>query len=983
MKSDLTGREYWLSLEQLAGTPEFQNWVEREFQDDATDMLSGKSRRTVLKLMAASFGLAGLTACRRPEAHILPATKGIEDFIPGQPYFYATAMPFGGTVTGLLVETHDGRPTKIEGNPDHPNSLGAATALAQASILSLYDPDRARQVTHEGRPSSWEAFAKFAAEHFSKVSDGSGLRFLSERVTSPSLDALRKQTLENWPKAKWVEYEAVNDDQALEGARIAFGKPLRAHPAYDKAEVIVSLDADFLGVDSPTPLPAKQFSKGRRIEGEDARLSRVYSVESNYSLTGAAADHRLRMRGSDVGLFARDLAVALGALPWLNVLSSAGKRDRFLKAVVKDLKARQGKSLVVAGPRQPAAVHALAHLINSSLGNLGQTVSFTDAAGWAPALASLRELAGEMSAGQVNTLVILGGNPAFTTPADLDFEASLKKVGTTIALGCDEDETAAAVKWHLPEAHYLESWSDGRAHEGTAGIIQPMIEPLFGGKTAAEVVAMISGSKDQRGHDIVRNYWTAQWPAAQREKMWRESLHNGVIVRTTVSEVKANVDAKAIAEAANALKPADGFEAGFYPSASVYDGRFANNGWMQEAPDPMTKLVWGNAALLSPATARKLGVKDGDVVNLRNGNANAQFPILIQPGHADDAVSVTTGYGRRRCGRVGKSVGFSAQGVRMSGGFWFAGGFTVTKAGFTETLATTQHHHAMEGRPIVREATVAEYKKNPKFAEEMAETPELFSLYDEHKYEHGYQWGMAIDLTSCIGCNACMLACQAENNIPVVGKEQVLRGREMHWIRMDRYYTGDQDDPQVVYQGVPCMQCENAPCENVCPVAATIHSEEGLNDMAYNRCVGTRYCANNCPYKVRRFNFLNFHKDVTEIEKMVFNPDASVRMRGVMEKCNYCVQRIEESRIRANADGRRPIRDGEIVTACQQTCPADAIVFGDIRDPNSRVSKLKKQERNYALLAELNVRPRTTYLAKIRNPSPELALADARASEKS
>jgi molybdopterin-containing oxidoreductase family iron-sulfur binding subunit len=971
MESNLTGRQYWRSLEQLAGTPEFRNWVEQEFQENATDMLSGKSRRTVLKLMAASFGLAGLTACRRPETHILPAAKGIEDYVPGQPYFYATAMPLGGTVTGLLVETHDGRPTKIEGNPDHPNSLGAASALAQASVLHLYDPDRARQVTLEGRPASWEAFSKFAADHFAKAGDGSGLRFLSEQVTSPSLDKLRKQALEKWPKAKWVEYEAINDDQAMEGARIAFGKPLRAHPAYDKAEVIVSIDADFLGLDSPTVLPAKQFSKGRRIEGEGPSLNRLYSVESNYTLTGAAADHRLRMRGSEVGAFARDLAVALGALPGLNVLS-ATKRTRFLQAVVKDLKASPGKSLVVAGPRQPAAVHALAHLINSSLGNLGSTVTFTDPAGWTPALASLRELAADMSNGQVNTLLILGGNPAFTVPADLNFEANLKKVADTIALGHDEDETAAAVQWHLPEAHYLESWSDGRTHDGTASIIQPMIEPLFGGKTAAEVLALISGNRDQRGYDIVRNYWTAQWPAAQREKMWREALHNGVVAGTKAPEVKAAIDAKAIAEAASALKLVDGIEIGFYPSASIYDGRFANNGWMQEAPDPMTKLVWGNAALVSPATARRLGVQDGDVVNLRTGGANTQFPILVQPGHADNAVSVTIGYGRRNCGRVGKAVGSGAQVVRISNGFWYAGGFSVTKAGFTETLASTQHHHAMEGRPIVREASLAEYKTNPKFAEEMAETPELFSLYNEHKYGHGYQWGMAIDLTSCIGCNACMLACQAENNIPVVGKEQVLRGREMHWIRMDRYYTGGEDDPQVVYQGVPCMQCENAPCENVCPVAATIHSEEGLNDMAYNRCVGTRYCANNCPYKVRRFNFLNFH-NVTEIEKMVFNPDASVRMRGVMEKCNYCVQRIEESRIKANADGRRAIKDGEIVTACQQTCPADAIVFGDIRDPNSRVSKLKKQERNYALLAELNVRPRTTYLAKIRNTNPELA----------
>jgi Fe-S-cluster-containing dehydrogenase component/anaerobic selenocysteine-containing dehydrogenase len=934
-------------------------------------MLSGKSRRTVLKLMAASFGLAGLTACRRPESNILPAVKGIEDFIPGQAYYYATAMPLGGTVAGVLVETHDGRPTKIEGNPDHPNSLGAASALAQASILSLYDPDRSREVTLDGQPSSWDAFARFAADHFGKAGDGSGIRILSERVTSPSLDAVRKHALEKWPSAKWVEYEAVNDDQAMEGARIAFGKALRAHPQFDKAKIIVALDADFLGVDSHTVLPVKQYSKGRRIEGAHANLNRLYAVESNYTLTGAAADHRLRMRGGDVQGFARDLAGALGAMPSLNVLNdgASSKQAKFLKTVVRDLKANAGKSLVVAGPRQPAAVHALAHLINEKLGNLGESVTFTEVPGWTPCVQALQQLSAEIARGEVSTVVILGGNPVYSAPADVDLASALKKVPNTIALGIDDDETASAVQWHLPEAHYLEGWSDGQAHDGPASVIQPMIEPLFGGKTAAEIVAMISGYKDQRAFDIVRNYWIAQWPAAQQERTWRESLHNGVIAGTKAPEVKAAVPKNTLSIPAATTQ---GLEVGFFPSASLYDGRFANNGWMQEAPDPMTKLVWGNAALLSPATARELGIAGGDLIELARNGRTLEIAAQIQPGHADKSISLSLGYGRKKCGRVGRNVGFNSGALRVAGAFWYADGVTVKKTGRTFTNASTQHHHSMEGRPIVREASLAEYNANPKFAEEMSETPELFSLHSEHKYDQGYQWGMAIDLTSCIGCNACMLACQAENNIPVVGKEQVLRGREMHWIRMDRYYTGDENDPQVVYQGVPCMQCENAPCENVCPVAATIHSPEGLNDMAYNRCVGTRYCANNCPYKVRRFNFLNFHKDLPALENMVFNPDASVRMRGVMEKCNYCVQRIQEGKIKAKADGRRPVKDGEIVTACQQTCPADAIVFGDIRDPNSRVAKLKNQDRNYALLAELNVRPRTTYLAKVRNPSPEL-----------
>jgi MoCo/4Fe-4S cofactor protein with predicted Tat translocation signal len=803
--SSVTGRKYWRSLDQLAGTPEFKTWVEREFSEDASEMLSGKSRRTVLKLMAASFGLAGLTACRRPEANILPLAKSVEDYIPGQAYFYATAMPLGGTVAGVLVETHDGRPTKIEGNPDHPNSLGAASALAQASVLSLYDPDRARQVTLDGQPSSWEAFARFAVDHFGKAGEGLGVRFLSERVTSPSLDAVRKHALEKWPKAKWVEYEPVNDDQAIEGAQIAFGRALRAHPQFDKARIIVALDADFLGVDSHTVLPIKQYSKGRRIEGRDANLNRLYAVGSNYTLTGAAADHRLRMRGGDVQTFALDLAAAISTVSALNVLNHAGssRQAKFLKTIVKDLKVNPGNSLVVAGPRQPASVHALACLINATLGNLGQAVTFTEVPDWTPCVPAMTQLNADIARGEVHTVVILGGNPIYSAPADVDLASALKRVPTTIALGLDEDETASAAKWHLPEAHYLESWSDGRAQDGAASIIQPMIEPLFGGKTAAEVVALIEGFKDQRAFDIVRNYWIRQWPAAQQEKTWRESLHNGVIAGTKAPEVKAAADPKRPLSFPSTT--VQGMEVGFFPSASLYDGRFANNGWMQEAPDPMTKLVWGNAALLSPATARQLGVADGDFLAITLNNLTLEIPALIQPGHADNSISLSLGYGRKKCGRVGRNVGFNSGALRSSDAFWYASGFAVSKTGRTFTNASTQHHHSMEGRPIVREATLAEYKTNPKFAEEMAETPELFSLHSEYKYDQGYQWGMAIDLTSCIGCNACMLACQAENNIPVVGKEEVLRGREMHWIRMDRYYTGDENDPQVVYQGVPCM----------------------------------------------------------------------------------------------------------------------------------------------------------------------------------
>jgi MoCo/4Fe-4S cofactor protein with predicted Tat translocation signal len=970
----LTGRKYWRSLDALSNKAEFREWVHREFPEGAAEMLDGQSRRNVLKLMAASFGLAGLTACRRPVEKILPAAKAIEDYIPGQPYFYATAMPLGGTVVPLLVETHDGRPTKIEGNPDHPHSLGAAPAFAQASILSLYDPDRSPEVLKEGLAASWDEFRKFAADHFSKAGDGTGLRFVSQKITSPSLQAVKQAALAKWPQAKWIEYEPVTDDNALEGAKLAFGEALAAHANFEKAKVILSLESDFLGLDSPTVLPVKQCAKARQAgEPHETELNRLYVVESNYSITGAMADHRLRMRSSGVEAFAQDLARELGALPaGLKVLNGGDKRQKFIAAVAKDLKAHAGKCVVVAGRRQPAPVHALALAINEKLGNFGQTVTFTKAGYDAPAADSLRALAGEIGRGEVKTLVLLGGNPVYTSPADCQFEANLKKVPVSIHLGLERDETAAVAKWHVPEAHYLETWGDGRAPDGSVTIQQPMIEPLYGGKSAMELVALLAGYQHQSGYEIVRNYWLEQWPAASREKTWRESVHNGLIAGTAYPDVKPPA-VKVSAGSQQAAPAGEGMEVAFYPSYSVYDGRFLNNGWLQECPEPMTKQVWGNAAQLSPATAKRLNLENDDVIRLERGGVAGEFAVMIQPGHADDAISLSLGYGRTRCGRVGKGVGYNAYPLRTAGALWFQGGWSVSKTGAKYKLATTQEHHSMEGRPLVREASVEEYHKNPKFAEEAVEVPPLESIYGDWDYSKGYQWGLTIDLNACIGCNACMVACQSENNIPIVGKEQVLRGREMHWIRMDRYYTGDEADPEVVYQGVACQQCENAPCENVCPVAATTHSPEGLNDMAYNRCVGTRYCANNCPYKVRRFNFLNYHKEMTEVEKMGQNPDVTVRMRGIMEKCNYCVQRIQETKIRAKADGRRPIKDGEILTACQQTCPADAIVFGDIADPNSRVAKLKKQERNYALLAELNVKPRTTYLAKLRNPNPELA----------
>jgi MoCo/4Fe-4S cofactor protein with predicted Tat translocation signal len=993
-----TGRRYWRSLDELAQTSEFRDWVDREFPTGASEVLDAASRRNMLKLMAASFGLAGLTACRRPVQHILPQSKGLEDRIPGKPYYYSSVFSLNGEAMGVLVETHDGRPTKIDGNPDHPYSQGAANALAHASLLNLYDPDRSTNVLNGAQKSTWSDFENhFKTNIAGTLGDGEGLRFLTPRLISPSYRAVKAAALSKYPKAIWVEFDPFAPEQSIEATKIAFGQPLTAHYAYDKAKVIVAISSDFLGVDSATVLPTRLFSKGRRVNGEDARLNRLYSIESAYSLTGANADHRLRLKPSEMTAFVSDLAAALSgsASPSSHTADTGSgtayvdKRRKYLTAIAKDLLANKGASLVIGGPGLRPATQALIFGINQMLGNLGATVTLTkpvfdtENSG----VAALKTLVAELNAQAVHTFVILGGNPAFTAPYDLHLTDAIKKAQSSVYLGPDVNETAAAAKWHIPEAHYLESWEDAQSADGTCAIQQPVIQPLYGGKTGAELAAYITGYPDRSGYDIVSNYWKAH--GLDAKVAWEKALNDGVIGAERLPEVKVAADvAKATAAVAALPKSEAQLEVSFHPSFTVFDGSYANNAWAQELPDPMTKLVWGNAALLSPATARKLALSDGDLVNLKRGSFIVSTAVMIQPGHADDAISVILGYGRETVGRVGQGVGSNGYPLRTTGSYYLATDLTLEKVGGkAEALATTQNHHDMHGRPIVREATLAEYKKDPAFTEKAVEVPKLIQLYPDKAWDTGNQWGMTIDLTACTGCNACSIACQAENNIPVVGKDQVIRGREMHWIRIDRYYTGaptddpDQysDDPQVVTQPVPCMQCENAPCENVCPVAATVHSPEGLNDMTYNRCVGTRYCMNNCPFKVRRFNFLNWHRDIEEIQKAVFNPDVTVRMRGVMEKCTYCVQRIQEAKIRyktagirPQADGRIAFKDGDIQTACQQTCAADAIVFGDIRDPESRVSKLKKQERNYAMLAELNVRPRTTYLGKVRNPNTEL-----------
>ncbi len=998
-----SGKEFWRSLEELSRDPHFEELLHREFPRHASEWseADGVGRRDFLKLMAASLALAGISGCARtPNETILPYVKSPEGLTLGKPLYFATAMPLGTTALGLLVESHEGRPTKIEGNPDHPGSLGATDVFAQAAILGLYDPDRSQVLTYLGEIHAWSAFlaeVRLAVEAL-KANKGAGFRILTGSVNSPTLGTQLTALLAQFPEAKWHQWEPAGSDGAREGARLAFGRYVNTVYHFEKANVILSLDADFLASGPGGVRYAREFARRRNPDDTHGGMNRLYVVEPTPSVTGAAADHRLPMHHLEVETFAYALAAKLGlgaatAIP--------GEQAKWLEAIAGDLQRHRGLSLVIPGEQQPAAVHALAHAMNQALGNVGSTVIYTEPVEAQPAnhLASLRELVTDMDAGKVDVLLILGGNPAYDAPADFRFVERMRKVRTNIHLGLYDDETSQYCQWHIPEAHFLESWSDARAYDGTASIIQPLIAPLYHGKTAHEVLAAFSDKPEQTSYEMVRNYWKSQHAGTDFEKFWRKSLNDGVIAGTVFPPVNVNASTR-FPRSTTDFRPNPNerngiLEVVFRPDPSIYDGRFANNGWLQEVPKPVTKLTWDNAAIVSPATAEKLGLSHRvsatggehgqvltDVVDVLVNGSKVTAAVWIVPGQADGVVTLHLGYGRTRAGRVGTQKGFNAYAVRTSSAVWSAaGGVTLRKTGETYPLACTQYHSNIadqetQNRELLRAATLADYHGNPNFVRKQAEPPKSLTLYKEFAYP-GYAWGMTIDLNACIGCNSCVVACQSENNIPVVGKDQVMRGREMHWIRIDRYYEGAVENPGTYFQPVPCMQCENAPCEEVCPVGATVHSAEGLNDMVYNRCIGTRYCSNNCPYKVRRFNFLRFQDWETPSLKLLRNPEVTVRSRGVMEKCTYCVQRINNARIESEKQNR-PIRDGEIVTACQASCPTEAIVFGNANDPASRVAQLKAQRRNYAILADLNTRPRTTYLAAVRNPNPELEKAEKR-----
>jgi MoCo/4Fe-4S cofactor protein with predicted Tat translocation signal len=1008
------GNELWRSLDDLAGTPEFQDFLHREFPRFASEApeeltnADGVSRRRFLQLTSASLALAGLTGCtKQPAEAIIPYVKQPEYIVPGRPLFFATTLTHGGYARGVLAESHMGRPTKIEGNPDHPASLGATDAFDQAAVLTLYDPERSQSIVHNGRIGTWGAFVgeMGASLRALQALGGEGVRILTGTVTSPTMAAQLQDLLTRFPRARWHQWEAAGSHHGRAAAQAAFGQPLETRYDFGAARVVLALDSDVLTMGRGNVRYQRDFARTRRVRKDNLQMSRLYAVESVPTNTGTLADHRLPLPAPEVEIFALALAQALGA-----VSGGAGAGDvlddarakRWLPVIAADLKANAGASLVVTDEYASPATQVLVHAINQALGNTGRTVFHIPPVEAMPGngvdqglgqVESMRQLVADMNAGRVDLLLMLDGvNPVYTAPADLGFTEALQKVDLRVHHGLYEDETAEYCQWHIPAAHELESWGDARAFDGTVSLMQPLIEPLYNGRTAIEILAVLFANRaDAASYDVVRDHWKTLL-VGDFEAAWKKALHDGLVPATQLPPAGAAVNGGAAQAAAAAMVRSlqqvrahqDMITLRLRPDPTVGDGRWAPNPWLQELPKPMTKLTWDNALTVGPAMAERLKLVHEDMAEVTWNGRKVKAAVWVLPGQAEGTAELTLGYGRRRAGRA-TGLGFDAYPLRTTQALWNLPGAEIRPLGERFPFASTQNHHALESgaeeiplagneaerRELIRTGTLDELRRRPDFIQEEREKPAPGdSLYPPVEY-NGHAWGMAIDLNVCTGCSSCVVACQAENNIPVVGKDQVLRGREMHWIRVDRYYAGDMDDPRIHNQPVPCMQCENAPCEVVCPVAATVHSDEGLNDMVYNRCVGTRYCSNNCPYKVRRFNFLRYSDKDTPVLALLQNPDVTVRMRGVMEKCTYCVQRIEQAKIESKVESR-PIPANRLQTACQQACPTEAIVFGDINDPRWEVTKWKADPLNYGLLEELNTRPRTTYLAKISNPNPAL-----------
>ena len=1059
-----SGKKYWRSVDEYSNTPEFRAWLEREFPVGASELEDDEwSRRGFLKLIGASAALAGvgLTSCRRPEMHLVPFTKNAEWTIPGKFLYYATAMPRRTGAIPLIATTVDGRPIKIEGNPLHPASGGATDVFAQASVLDLYDPFRSTHFVNRGKSATRAEFEAYI-ENLRKemtANGGDGLAFLAENISSPTQERLRAELEKTFPKMLWSVYEPALSDAQSFATRIGFGENLHLIPHFERADVILALDSDFLDCGEGDLTAVRGFSSRRRVGAAKDTMNRLYVVENRFSLTGSMADHRYACAASQIPLFAHAIAGKIADLtkdPALSTLLGAlagGEgvptfNDEWISEAAKDLVAKSGVSLVVAGAHQPVVVQLLAYAINSALKNIGRTISVR-ARPQAPNTKSILQLADEIEKGHIKRLFILGGDPVFNalrglvqdseTKQPIDWSQLQKKVPEVVRLGYHEDETSALSTWHVPAAHYLESWGDAFAADGSYFSIQPMILPLFGGLSVIELMNVLLGGPKVEGPELVQQTFRATNPPGDFATAWSKFLHDGFASHVPLHDQPATFKPDASATLARQLwaptaAPAhDSPEIVFVRSYAMDDGRYINNGWLQELPDPITKLTWDNAALMSPSFADDLGVETGDLIQIEITEAardSNDQPIrrelviaaLVSPGHTEHSITIPIGYGRKNTGPIGEDAGFNAYFLRTAANPHFAiadgksiESVRVTKVGRKYPLSVTQDHWAIEGRGLVREATLDHYREDNNFVLKSggADEPQsvIPSMYTHPPLTAPQQWGMAVDLNVCTGCSACVIACQAENNIPIVGKLQVSHGRAMYWIRIDRYYAsakpfnednGDwPDNPEIVHQPMMCQHCENAPCETVCPVNATVHSEDGLNVMAYNRCVGTRYCSNNCPFKVRRFNFFDYtqrpvgkkkiagqfgiykeyfapftNKGAPDISKLQKNPNVTVRMRGVMEKCTLCVQRIEEAKIAAHvhagASNNTLIPRDSFTTACAQACPSEAITFGDIKDPETKVSKMKRQDRNYRLLEYLNVNTRASYLARIRNPNPKM-----------
>lgn len=990
---------YWKSLKDISSEEDYNRFLKQSDHNED----NGLSRRNFLSLIAASVALAGLEGCKKPVQKIIPYVEAEIGTIPGIPKYYASTIPWKNNALGVVIENHDERPVKVEGNEKHPSTLGKSNAFSQASTIEMYDPDRARGVKYNGKKVDWSEYLKFAKDI--NKGDGKGLAVLMQESSSPTIKSIQNDFKTKFPSASWVSYESVNNENLYKGIEKAFSKKLQPIYRLENAQIIVSLGSDFLGVDDNNIYNTRKFAQNRDIVDENSTMNRLYVAESSITSTGSSADHRLNIPQHEMESILAELSYELKKLG-LSVDASKVKSSNnlWIKAVAEDLMSNRGDSIILGGSQLSPEFHQLIALLNNQLNapvdyyplSLSQVSS----------LADFKSLCDDIKNNKIKNLIILGANPVYDSPADFNFGDLLKNVPNSVHLTNILDETSKLCSWNIAMTHYFECWGDAMSYDGFVSIVQPQIMPLFDSKSAIQVLTPLVYSKELSSYDTVKNVWKSDIvKSGNFEREWEKVLHDGLYKNTIIKKEQVRPSSKtSTAQLNNFIKLDDNkFEIVFNASSSVYDGRFANNGWLQEIPKPVTSLTWDNAALISIKVAKKLNIKNGQMIEIKIDNKSIKLPAWITPGQNQKSISLELGYGREFEGRLGNGVGFNVYPLRMSSNPSYSLNASISVLDETYPLASTQDHHGLEedqyAAPgfdklsnnevqsripeLVKQSTLDYYKDNPDWVQKKVEEHKpdkkrswadhsMYNPEPEYDYSKGPQWGMSIDLTSCTSCNACSIACQSENNIPVVGKQQVMNGREMHWIRIDNYFAGDPDNPEMSTQSVACVHCELAPCETVCPVAATTHSSDGVNQMTYNRCLGTRYCANNCPYKVRKFNFYNYTRDLPEVVQMAMNPDVSIRFRGVMEKCTYCYQRVSAARISAENENRE-IQDGDFQVACQQSCPADAIKFGDINDPNSAVSKAKRRNRDYALLAHLGTAPRTTYLAKIRNQNPKLS----------